>query len=883
MSAFTLRHSKLAVQQLEARALMAASLTASFNASEGILRVEGTYGNDKIHVRHSAGDVKIDGIKIAVTNGDVTSPAASVPRAQITRIVVAALDGNDTVQMHDILRKGESAIPLVIHGGMGNDSLIGGKGDDIIYGESGVDSIWGGAGRDLLYGDGNPDAAKVTQDYALRVSNGQFNSLGKQEKWVAPKFVFGESYPEYYVTPDGTLYLWTPDESAEDPVVEKLDPTYYVDLSKWEAEKGLYDLDLYYGWGLRDEKWLTGIGDSYTTRWYFVTPVGEVYRWDGLAEMGPNPSTGALIANLDFSYNADPRELVASATDDGAKDVIYGESDSDTLYGGAGSDSLLGGDGDDSLWGENGNDKIWGNWGNDMIYGQKGNDSLAGGADQDTLVGGENDDSIDGGIGNDSLWGAEYLSSSSHMDGRDTIHGNNGNDEIHGGDNWDFLYGNAGNDRIYGEDGTDLIDGGSGLNTLVGGDGADLIWGGEQADLICGAQEWSPVEAGNANDTLYGYGGPDTLYGGNGDDEIHGGTGIDWLVGESGNDTLMGEAGNDFMDGGKDNDLMDGGVDNDNMEGGEGFDTMTGGIGNDTLYGATWENNYTYQDAGNFLFGNDGDDNLYGGNGSDDLRGEAGDDGLFGGAGTNMLSGGADDDRFLTWTSAADTISDKRPEDATIRFVDSPAMNNVAPPSGWPNTIPYNFNAGTWTANEIWAADVAFNNLHHRTHNTKLLAMPNDSEYTFTRRGQQTSGDWNYGGQNFGNGSITIGQLRNATLALDTMQQTIYHEIGHSWGTSDVNANFGAFLKISGWVENPKDTKGLTQGTDTNSSLAGNQNTWWYNSKAVFARPYAQLSPAEDWATTWETYFTDKYHGTLMGNTRVQAKYDNLDLLFQKL
>ena len=41
------------------------------------------------------------------------------------------------------------------------------------------------------------------------------------------------------------------------------------------------------------------------------------------------------------------------------------------------------------------------------------------------------------------------------------------------------------------------------------------------------------------------------------------------------------------------------------------------------------------------------------------------------------------------------------------------------------------------------------------------------------------------------------------------------------------------------------------------------------------------MGPGEDYATTWESYFMDKYHGTTMGNTVVQSKYDNLDLLFQ--
>jgi len=84
-------------------------------------------------------------------------------------------------------------------------------------------------------------------------------------------------------------------------------------------------------------------------------------------------------------------------------------------------------------------------------------------------------------------------------------------------------------------------------------------------------------------------------------------------------------------------------------------------------------------------------------------------------------------------------------------------------------------------------------------------------------------------------------------------------------------------------------SKGRIQGLDADTATPGNANPWWHFTSAKFARPappgddYSRLSPGEDWATTWETYFMDKYHGTLLGNNRVQTKYNNLDLLFRDL
>ncbi|MGE0759339.1 MAG: right-handed parallel beta-helix repeat-containing protein [Pirellulaceae bacterium] len=76
------------------------------------------------------------------------------------------------------------------------------------------------------------------------------------------------------------------------------------------AESFVYGLDREYGfafssdyyvnWGGRNEKWIV---DS-ASRWYYITPDGGLYRWDGGSQ-----ATGALIATLDASVYADPSLL----------------------------------------------------------------------------------------------------------------------------------------------------------------------------------------------------------------------------------------------------------------------------------------------------------------------------------------------------------------------------------------------------------------------------------------------------------------------------------------------------------------------------------------------------------------------------------------------
>src|SRR5262245_43681013 len=145
--------SSLRMESLDDRLLMAGYLTASINMTDGILHVEGTYGNDQIHIRHGIGALTIDRVKISVTDGANTTLAASVPWNRVTRIEVAALDGDDLVQMHDVVRVTEPPVPMVIHGATGNDTLIGGLASDTILGETSEESILGGGGTNFLFSD----------------------------------------------------------------------------------------------------------------------------------------------------------------------------------------------------------------------------------------------------------------------------------------------------------------------------------------------------------------------------------------------------------------------------------------------------------------------------------------------------------------------------------------------------------------------------------------------------------------------------------------------------------------------------------------------------------------------------------------------------------
>lgn len=86
--------------------------------------------------------------------------------------------------------------------------------------------------------------------------------------------------------------------------------------------------DWYENWGLRREKWLRGVREGTRDEcWYFITPEGDLYRWEGVdaplaalsrwleRKWAPRPVEGKLVFAFGSQdgawYHADPRRLRA--------------------------------------------------------------------------------------------------------------------------------------------------------------------------------------------------------------------------------------------------------------------------------------------------------------------------------------------------------------------------------------------------------------------------------------------------------------------------------------------------------------------------------------------------------------------------------------------
>lgn len=357
----------------------------------------------------------------------------------------------------------------------------------------------------------------------------------------------------------------------------------------------------------------------------------------------------------------------------------------------------------------------------------------------------------------------------------------------------------------------------------LGGD--DKIW--LNSDSVRGQQHL------NKPSRIWGGDGNDQIVGGSAADVIYGGAGNDKIWGHFGNDTIWGESGNDDLYGNQGNDTLHGGLGNDRMWGGENNDRLFGGDGNDELMGGS------------------GDDDLYGGNGDDRMWGESGLDGLYGGAGNDQMWGGGDSDRFLVMSGSSEH-KDASAADAVLVFKNGNK---------------------TWNTSEIEQLDTAFQLLHHKTRNDRLLETSSRGTVTIVR--DASSGTAR--GTNFNNGTIKMydGAFSSAAQAA----QTMLHEIAHNFDTED--SRWNSWLSLSSW----RNTAPAASVAHLYSKSGDGQ--WWHLKSASFARidNYSKHNPREDWATAWESYFKYK-HGMATATSVValpSAKTSNLDAFFARM
>ncbi len=145
---------KFSVESLESRKMMA--ISAIYDGTT--LKITGTGGDDGIYVsQHQVNNVSQVGIKdgqnqeVLITYG---GSVKSIPALGLKYITIDGLGGNDNIYLNSEAISGYQPIiaQATIHGGQGNDVIVGTAVGDYIYGDAGDDVLWGSDGYDYIDG-----------------------------------------------------------------------------------------------------------------------------------------------------------------------------------------------------------------------------------------------------------------------------------------------------------------------------------------------------------------------------------------------------------------------------------------------------------------------------------------------------------------------------------------------------------------------------------------------------------------------------------------------------------------------------------------------------------------------------------------------------------
>jgi Ca2+-binding RTX toxin-like protein len=299
--------------------------------------------------------------------------------------------------------------------------------------------------------------------------------------------------------------------------------------------------------------------------------------------------------------------------------VLNGLDGNDILTGGNGNDTTAGGKGDDSYVVEQAGDVVKenANEGIDIVYAYVSHTLAANVENLELFVGVT-------GTGNglaNKLTGNGANNALNGLDGNDTLDGGAGNDTMNGGKGNDFFIVSQAGDQV-------KENANEGIDTVTAS--VDHTLAANVENLVLKLGSAATKGTGNLlNNSLTGNDLANTLSGGAGNDTLDGGNGVDSLDGGSGDDTyVLGSSADKVKDSAGADDLIVSSVT-------RSLASFVG-IENLTLTGAA-KINGNGNSVANDLIGNSAANQLKGGGGGDLLRGKGGADVLTGGAGKDFF------------------------------------------------------------------------------------------------------------------------------------------------------------------------------------------------------------------------------------------------------
>lgn len=267
-----------------------------------------------------------------------------------------------------------------VSGGEGNDTIIGGLGDDELFGGTGRDSIEGGEGDDTIDGGGGRDELFGGD------GDDQIDGGGGRDE------IFGGDGADLI---EGGAALDTIEGGIGNDTID-----------------GDGGADQIFG-GEGDDVITGGNGNDEIFGGAGADTITETQGSDTISG-----DAGDDVINVTGGVN---NQLVDGGDDNDQITVFNAAASENTLLGGAGNDSLQSGDSTDTLDGGAGDDQLVSGRGDDIVTGGTGDDNLIGFEGADTLDGGEDDDTLDGGDGSDSITGGDGFDDFLVSAGDDTI------------------------------------------------------------------------------------------------------------------------------------------------------------------------------------------------------------------------------------------------------------------------------------------------------------------------------------------------------------------------------------------------------------------------------------------------------------------------------
>ncbi len=324
-------------------------------------------------------------------------------------------DGNDTII--------GSPFCDSVYGGGGKDVLQGGSGDDELHGSDGKDVLCGDEGKDTLYGERGDDTLKGGSGDDFLDGDTQLIGEGITQFYSGKDLLLGGA---------GNDYL---SAGAGDDIVRGGEGNDTLDghLGNDLLYGGNGDDALFGGSGVDRLRGMSGndtlsggLGNDQLDGGHGMDRVQEVANVNFRLTRSQLTGVGA-----DYLMSIEEAELCGGASDNRIDASRF--AGQVTLEGGKGNDTLLGGSKDDVLYGTTFGERAFGRHhdGNDVLNGGGGNDELHGGWGNDTLNGGIGDDWLDGGDGADSLKGEK---------GRDILISNDYTDTLIGGADADEFF-----------------------------------------------------------------------------------------------------------------------------------------------------------------------------------------------------------------------------------------------------------------------------------------------------------------------------------------------------------------------------------------------------------------------------------------------------------